>query len=113
MTTCRQVQQNQSSGKSRGANELPSHAALTTTKTNKVMRKLKAVVEFTDNNCSVYIPDVDGVVGIGETLEDTKESLKKSIEYCIEGCLEDGIQVPEPLCGEYEIEYMFDMKKFL
>ena len=77
------------------------------------MNKIKAIVEFADKNFAVYIPGIDGVVGIADTIEETKLSLEQSIQYCIEDCNECGIELPEPIRGEYEIEYQFDLSTFL
>lgn len=76
-------------------------------------RTLNAVIEFAENNYAAYIKEVDGIIGIGETIEEVKKSLQESIEYCIQDCKEDGVEVPEALAGEYEIKYAYDMQTFL
>lgn len=77
------------------------------------MKKLHVTIEFAENNLAAYLNEVDGIIGIGCTIDEVKDSLEKSIKYCIEDCAEDGIEVPEPLAGEYELVYAYDMKSFL
>lgn len=77
------------------------------------MKTIKAIVEFADNNFASYIPGIDGVNGIGETLEETKRSLEQGVLYRIEDCKKYGVEIPDALKGEYEVEYMFDLKTFL
>ena len=74
---------------------------------------LKAVIEFADNNYSAYLVDVDGIIGIGGTLEDVKRSLLESIKYTVDEAVEDGLEIPEPLKGEYEVKFTFDLPTFL
>lgn len=77
------------------------------------MRKLTAVIESASSNFAAYLNEVDGIIGIGDTIEETKDSLEKCIRYCIEDCEEDGIDVPEPLVGDFEIEYKYPVKHCL
>lgn len=95
---------------------LCNRAPIGLTQTNQslfIMSKIKAIVEFADKNFSAYIPEIDGVIGIADTIEETKRSLEQSIQYCIEDCKEYGVELPEPLREEYEIEYQFDLMTFL
>lgn len=50
------------------------------------MNRIKAIAEFADKNFTMYVLGIDGVVGIAETIEETKRSLEQSILYCIEDC---------------------------
>lgn len=78
------------------------------------MRKqLHAIVEFTSNNLSAYLVEVDGIVGVGKNIDEVKESLRQSITFVIEDAEEDGYDVPDELNGEYEIQYKYDMRSFL
>lgn len=77
------------------------------------MKKLRAIVEFVDNNYTAYLKEFDGCVGIAETIEEVKDSLKKSLELHIELMQEDGVKVPKILQGEYDIEYSYDLASFL
>lgn len=70
------------------------------------MRKqLHAIVEFTSNNLSAYIVEVDGIVGVGKNIDEVKESLRQSIKFVLEDAKEDCYDVPDELNGEYEIIY--------
>ena len=76
-------------------------------------KTLKAVIEFADNNYTAYLADIDGIIGIGDTLDDVKKSLEESIAFTLEEAEADGVEVPEQLRGEYELKYTFDLPTFL
>lgn len=76
-------------------------------------RKLHAVVEFAENNICAYLQEIDGVIGIGRTIDDVKASLQKSIQIIIEDAEEDGYEIPEEFKGEFEVVYQFDIQSFL
>lgn len=77
------------------------------------MKRIKAIIEFADNNYSAYLENVDGFMGIGDSIEDVKKSLSENIEFTLEGMREDGIEIPKCFREEYEIEYTFDITTFL
>lgn len=77
------------------------------------MKTLTAIVEYSENNLSAYLEDVDGIVAIGHNMQELRDSMNQSIEMCIEGCKEFGCEVPEELTGDYEITYKHDVCSFL
>ena len=76
-------------------------------------KKLTVILESAPNNYSAYIQGVDGVVAIGYSIPEIKEKIKEAIDVFKECCVEDGFEIPEPLQGEYELEYHIDVKSFL
>lgn len=76
-------------------------------------RSILAVIEFAENNYTAYIPSIDGIIGVSNTLEGVKKSLEESIRFVKEECEEDGIAIPEELDGEYEIKFRYDLCTFL
>ena len=77
------------------------------------MNKLTAIVEYSDNNLSAYLEEVDGIVVTGKDIETIKRSMQEAIELTIATCKEMGCEVPRELCGEYEITYKHDLCSFL
>lgn len=77
------------------------------------MKKLKAIIEFADNNYSAYLENVDGFMGIGKTIEGVKKSLLENIEFTIEGMKNNGIEIPDCFKGDYIIYFAFDVTTFL
>ena len=80
----------------------------------KETRHLTAIIETTENNYGAYLKEVDGVIGIGKTLDEVKKSLLESIDIIIEECREnDEYELPEALSGIFEIDFKMDVKSFL
>jgi len=77
-------------------------------------RHLTAIIETTKNNYGAYLKDVDGVIGIGKTLDAVKKSLLESIDIIIDECREnDEYELPEALSGDFVIDFKMDVKSFL
>ena len=76
-------------------------------------KHLTAIIETTENNYGAYLKEVDGVIGIGKTLDAVKKSLLEAIEIVIEECEEHGYEIPEALLGNYVVDFKMDVKSFL
>ena len=77
------------------------------------MTILNAIIERADNNYSAYLEGLDGVVSVGDTLEEIKENLSKALDVYIEASEEMGCKVPAFLKGKYEIRFSMDVKSLL
>ena len=74
---------------------------------------LKAIIEKAENNYSAYFEGLDGVVTVGDTLEEIKANLSEALEVYIEASEEMGCKIPDFLKGEYEIQFSMDVKSLL
>ena len=77
------------------------------------MNTLHAVIEWAGNNYGAYVEEVDGVGGIGHSLDEVKQSMIAGLEVLIEACKEDGYAIPEPLREPYTIVFKMDTQSFL
>lgn len=77
------------------------------------MRTIIATIESLENNYSVYINELDGVVATGSTIEEIKKNLQEALEDFIETCKGLGCKIPEQLQGDYVIEFKMDVKSLL
>ena len=77
------------------------------------MTILHAVIEWAEHNYGAYVEEIDGVGGIGDTLEEVKKSLMDGLVYLKEACIDFGDPVPEELQGEYQIVFRMDTRSFL
>jgi len=59
------------------------------------------------------VEEIDGVGGIGDTLEEVKKSLEEGLIVLKEACEDFGDPVPEELQGEYQIVFKMDTRSFL
>lgn len=76
------------------------------------MRQLVVIIEKTDNNYSAYVENVDGVIAIGDTLDEIKINILEAINVLVEECIELGCEIPEELKGEYDVVFRMDIKSF-
>ena len=77
------------------------------------MRTLHAVIEKAEHNYGAYVEEIDGVGGIGDTLDEVKKDLEEGLIVLKEACIDYGEPVPEELQGEYEIVFRLDTQSFL
>ncbi|MBR5402838.1 MAG: type II toxin-antitoxin system HicB family antitoxin [Bacteroidales bacterium] len=78
-----------------------------------MMRTLHAVIERAEHNYSAYVEEVDGVGGVGSTLDEVKKSLEEGLIVLKDDCLEFGYEVPEALVDDYKLVFRMDTKSFL
>ncbi len=61
------------------------------------MIEYAVVIERSPNNYGAWVPDLDGCVSTGKTLEEVKINIAEAIEMHIESLREHGEQVPPPV----------------
>lgn len=70
-----------------------------------MVEKAKIEINYNGNNYEAYIPELDGVVATGDTLEEVKSNIKEALQFHIEGSLADNDPIPDKFKGEYEIQF--------
>src|SRR5438132_5573392 len=61
------------------------------------MKKRYAIaIERGERNYSAYVPDVDGCISTGRTLEETRANIAAALAFHFEGMAADGDPIPEP-----------------
>jgi predicted RNase H-like HicB family nuclease len=60
------------------------------------MYRFLVIIEKTDNNYSVYSPDLPGCIATGVTREEAEKNMHEAIEVHVKGLLEDNLPIPEP-----------------
>ena len=58
--------------------------------------KYAVVIEQAGSNFSAYVPDLQGCVATGSTIEDVELNISEAIEFHLEGLKEDGLSIPIP-----------------
>jgi predicted RNase H-like HicB family nuclease len=61
------------------------------------------VIEKAENNYSAYVPDLQGCVATGATVEEIESEIREAIAFHLEGMREDGLPVPYPTS---KVEYI-------
>ena len=54
------------------------------------------VIEETSTGYSAYVPDLEGCVTTGATLEEIEQNMHEAIELHLEGMREEGYPLPQP-----------------
>ncbi len=60
------------------------------------MSEYTVVIERSDHNFGAWVPDLDGCVATGVSLEEVTANIRDAIEFHIEGMLLNGEVVPLP-----------------
>jgi predicted RNase H-like HicB family nuclease len=74
------------------------------------MRTVKVIAEKTDTGYSAYLPDVDGIIAVGDTFNELRENLSKAVDLYLQTCREFGEPIPEVLAGEFQMTFKFDIE---
>ncbi|MGF2412122.1 type II toxin-antitoxin system HicB family antitoxin [Ferruginibacter sp.] len=74
-------------------------------------KKIKIIIERSDDSYSSYAQNVPGVYGHGDTVDEAKQSALTGIELLKKYNKDENI--PSILKGEYEIIFKFDVESFL
>ena len=61
------------------------------------MIEYAVIIERSPNNYGAWVPDLDGCVSTGKTLEEVKTNIAEAIEMHIESLREHGEPVPPPV----------------
>ena len=78
------------------------------------MKKIKAIIEKgTDGLYSIYLPDVKGMYGTGETESEAKEALFEAVE-CAKDFVEEKGEWGEYIVfkTDFEFDYRYDLSGF-
>ena len=74
------------------------------------MKKVKIIIERSNDLFSAYAENVEGVTGAGDTVEEAKASALKSIQILVKY---NKPNVPLILKGNYTLTYKYDVESFL
>jgi len=62
------------------------------------------VIEKSENNYGAYVPDLDGCVATGKTVEETERLIREAIELHLKAMKQVGEPIPAPTALVREIE---------
>lgn len=76
------------------------------------MQTLQVILEKTNTGYSAYSPQVDGVITVGDSIEETKSNMLEAIDMLVEASAEFNEPLPEVLKEDYEISFKIDLPTF-
>ena len=62
------------------------------------------VIEKAESNYAAYVPDLDGCVATGKTIEETEHRIREAIELQLQAMKEVGEPIPAPTSLAREVE---------
>ncbi|MBZ5593304.1 MAG: type II toxin-antitoxin system HicB family antitoxin [Acidobacteriia bacterium] len=62
------------------------------------------VIEKSENNYAAYVPDLDGCIATGRTVEETERLIREAIELHLRAMKEIGEPIPAPTSLAREVE---------
>ena len=77
------------------------------------MEKVIVEVNYTGKNYGAHLPELQGVVSTGESLEEVVRNIREAVDFHLDGMREDGAAVPAVFDGEYEFEYRLTTEALL
>lgn len=57
------------------------------------------VIERGPTNYGAFVPDVDGVVAVGDTVEEVTRNMQEALAFHLESLSNDGEPLPQPTCS--------------
>jgi predicted RNase H-like HicB family nuclease len=78
---------------------------------NPKIKKIKIVIERSDDSFSSYAENVPGIYGQGDTVQEAKQSALNGIELLKK--YNQNQNIPNLLKGDYEVVFKFDTESFL
>jgi predicted RNase H-like HicB family nuclease len=66
--------------------------------------KYTVIYEKGPTSWGAYVPDLSGVVTVGDTREEVERLIQEAVEFHVEGLRAEGLPVPAPASFAGEIE---------
>ncbi|MDI9552426.1 MAG: type II toxin-antitoxin system HicB family antitoxin [Bacteroidota bacterium] len=74
------------------------------------MKTILVVLEKSDENYSAYIPEFEGCIATGESLDQVKQRIEEAVEFHIAGMKEEGLDIPDVFQNKYKFSYKIDIE---
>ena len=74
------------------------------------MKQIKVIIERSKDSYSAYGESVDGIWGMGDTVEEAKSSALKSLRLFLDN--NEAKNIPKELKAEYELVFKLDTQGF-
>jgi len=58
--------------------------------------KFTVIYEQGPTSWGAYVPDLPGVIAVGDSRDEVERLIREAVEFHLEGMLEEGISVPPP-----------------
>jgi predicted RNase H-like HicB family nuclease len=66
--------------------------------------KYTVIFERGPSSWGAYVPDLPGVISVGDTREEVERLIEEAVELHVEGMREEGLPIPPPSSFSGEVE---------
>jgi predicted RNase H-like HicB family nuclease len=66
--------------------------------------KYTVIYEKSKTGYGAYIPDLEGCIAVGSSLEEVRKLIKEAADMHIEALMEDGLEIPKAFSQSEELE---------
>ncbi len=77
------------------------------------MKSVQVIIERSTTGYSAYIPELQGCVSTGSSVEEVKKFIAEAVFLHIEGMKQDGLDLPFEITEQYNLQFTFDVETFL
>lgn len=74
------------------------------------MKTIMVILEKSEDNYSAYIPELDGCIATGDTLDKVKQRIEEALDFHLAGMKEEGLDIPEVFQNDYKLTYKIDIE---
>lgn len=77
------------------------------------MKSVQVIIERSTTGYSAYVPDLQGCVSTGSSIEEVKQSILEAISFHLDGMKEDDLALPVEFTKQYSLRFTYDVETFL
>jgi predicted RNase H-like HicB family nuclease len=73
-------------------------------------KSIVVILEKSNTNYSAYIPELDGCIATGDTIQETVDNIEEAVLFHLTGMKEEGLNIPESFQNDYKFTYKIDFE---
>jgi predicted RNase H-like HicB family nuclease len=78
-----------------------------------MMKNIQVIIERSKTGYSAYIPELQGCVSTGSSVDEVKKLISEAITIHLKGMKQDGLDIPVDFTEQYTLRFSFDVETFL
>jgi predicted RNase H-like HicB family nuclease len=79
-------------------------------KNTHTAKNIVVILERSDTNYSAYIPELEGCIATGATIQETVKNIEEAITFHLAGMKEERLHIPEAFQNDYKFTYKIDFE---
>jgi len=77
------------------------------------MKKVQVIIEKSNTGYSAYLPELQGCVSTGSSLDQVRDNISEAISFHLDGMKQDNLSIPRLFSGNYMLQFSYDVETFL